>query len=323
MKKFYILLTVFTLSFLGCSESEKQETNLLKLWYNKPAKVWEEALPLGNGRLGAMVFGTVATEHLQLNEETVWAGEPGNNLPKGFKEILPQVRKLIFEGKYKEAESLTMSRVPRHAPKWNNYGMPYQTVGDLYIEFPGQENVKNYYRELDIQNAISSTIYSVNGVSYKREYFISAPDQVMVVRVSASEKGKISCNLKADSPHTIFNIKTDGDQLILSGQGEDLDNKRGKVKFETIVKPVIVGGTIAADTSSLQIQNADSLTLFISIGTNFKNYKDISGNEAEIAKAYLNKAIAKSYESLKESHIKDYRTYFDRVSLDLGVTDSI
>ena len=131
MKK-QILWLSFLLLLVSCSLPSKQNENLLKLWYNKPASQWEEALPTGNGRLGAMIFGDPQTEHLQLNEETVWAGEPGNNLPTGFKEILPQVRKLLFEGKYEEAEALTMSRLPRHAPEGNNYGMPYQTVGDFY-----------------------------------------------------------------------------------------------------------------------------------------------------------------------------------------------
>jgi alpha-L-fucosidase 2 len=118
-----LFIGVFAFSVLFSCKAE-QNDNQLKLWYNKPATAWEEALPIGNGRLGAMIFGGVNDEKLQLNEETVWAGEPGNNLPRGFKEILPEVRKLIFEGKYKQAEDLTMTCVPRHAPEWNNYECP-------------------------------------------------------------------------------------------------------------------------------------------------------------------------------------------------------
>ncbi|MFC0877844.1 glycoside hydrolase N-terminal domain-containing protein [Saccharicrinis sp. FJH2] len=325
---------IFKLSFLvaigfglwSCSvrdRNEENEMNPMKLWYENPAQVWEEALPLGNGRLGAMVFGSTGTEQIQLNEETVWAGEPGNNLPKGFKEILPEVRKLIFQGKYKEAEALTMTRIPRHAPEWNNYGMPYQTVGDLLIHFPGHEHYTSYYRELNIENATSSTTYEVDGVTYKREYFISAPDQIMLIRLSASEPGKISCDIDATTPHTVFSKKVEGKKLILSGKSEDADDKTGKVDFATEVQPVLVGGTLTDDGEKLTIQDADTLTLFVSIGTNFINYKDISGDAFAKAESYLKPAIKKDYSSVKSDHIKDFRSYFDRVTLDLGATDSI
>lgn len=184
---FLLLLACLTASF---TVDKIKKVNLQKLWYTNPAERWEEALPLGNGRLGAMVFGSPELEHLQLNEETVWAGEPGNNIPKGFSEVLPQVRKLIFEEKYKEAEVLAMSKVPRKALADNNYGMPYQTVGDLWINFPALKNVSNYYRELDLQNAISSVTFEKDGTRYKREYFASAIDQVIVVRLTASKKEK-------------------------------------------------------------------------------------------------------------------------------------
>ncbi len=322
MKRLIYVIGCFLL-LASCSKDNGTKNNLLKLWYTKPASAWEEALPLGNGRLGAMVFGTVEKERLQLNEETVWAGEPGNNLPKGFKELLPEIRKLIFEGKYKEAEELTMSVTPRHAPEWNNYGMPYQTLGDLYIEFEGQDDYSNYYRELDIKNAVSSISYQIDGVSFKREYFISAPDQVMVVRLTASEKGQISCKLKADSPHTQYEVSTLNEQLILSGKGEDVDNKKGKIRFYTAVKPVVSGGVLIQGDDHLEIKNADAVSIFISTGTNFKNYKDISGDEIKVSEDYLVNAIDKTYETLKSTHVKDYRNYFDRVELDLGITDSV
>ena len=137
-----------------------------------------------------MVYGTPGVEHLQLNEETVWGGCPGNNLPKGFSEILPGVRKLLFEGKYKEAETLLATRFPRHAPADNNYGMPYQTVGDLWMEFPGHENVGEYYRELDIANALASVSYKLDDVSFKREYLSTAVDQVIAVNLTADKPGK-------------------------------------------------------------------------------------------------------------------------------------
>lgn len=298
-------------------------SNPMKLWYNKPASVWEQALPIGNGRLGAMVFGRADADHLQLNEETVWAGEPGNNLPEGFNEILPQTRQLIFDGKYKEAEDLVMSRVPRRAPATNNYGMPYQTVGDLWIEFPQLANVTHYYRELDLRHAVSSVSFEHDGVSYKREYLASAVDQVIVVRLTASQKGKISFNLKASSPHTVTKVWVEGQQLVMTGKGEPVDNKAGKVVFDARFLPVIEGGKLAKTDSTIQVEGANAATIYISIGTNFKSYNDISGDAAAVALRYLQPAAKRSFDQIKKAHQTEYSRYFDRVELNLGATDSI
>ncbi len=217
------------LLFYSCSTQNTDSGSYMKLWYDAPAEHWEEALPIGNGRLGAMVFGNPGREHLQLNEETVWAGEPGNNLPEGFKEILPEARELLFDGEYKEAEDLIMTRFPRHAPEDNNYGMPYQTVGDLWMEFPGHENVENYYRELDIANALSKVSYDLDGVTYKREYLSTPVDEVMAVRFTASKKGKVGFTMKTSSPHTRKEVYVDGKTLVLNGKGEDRRIKKEKL----------------------------------------------------------------------------------------------
>ena len=325
-QKLYKMIVIFFVipCFLFASpQNESESQKYMRLWYNKPAEAWEEALPLGNGRLGAMVFGGTVQERLQLNEETVWAGEPGNNLPRGFNEILPQAWKLIFEGKYKEAETLIFTCFPRHAPEWNNYGMPYQPVGDLFIEFPGHETVQDYYRELDIQNALAKTTYSVDGVKFTRETFTSFPDQVVIVRLSANQKGAISCNLKMNSPQIKSQISVGNKQLILTGTSGDAENKKGKVQFETIVEPVLKGGTLAETDSSMQIKGADEVTIYISIGTNFNNYKDLSGDAHKRAFLYLSSAIKRDYASEKVEHIKAYRKYFDRVKLDLGINDAV
>jgi len=316
---FLLLLPVALL--LSCTRQD--DKNLMKLWYDKPAGIWEEALPIGNGRLGAMIFGTPSTEHLQLNEETVWAGEPGNNIPGGFREILSEVRSLIFEGKYKEAQDLVMSRIPRNAPDTTNYGMPYQTVGDLWIDFPNQGEIKEYYRDLDIANAISSVCYEADGVKYKREYFATVVDQVIAIRLTANKKGKINFTLRASSPHTVTKVKVDGNTLVLSGKSEPKENKKGKVEFNARFLPEVDGGQVEKTDSTLTVRNADAATVYISIGTNFRNYKDISGNASEMAGNYLKGVIAKSYNTIREAHIHHYRNYFDRVHLDLGVTDSV
>lgn len=309
--------------FSSCSTGTQQAENKLKLWYNKPASVWEEALPIGNGRLGAMIYGGPETDQLQLNEETVWAGEPGNNLPEGFNEILPQARKLLFDGKYQEAEDLVMSRVPRQAPPTNNYGMPYQTVGDLRIEFPQLKNVTNYYRELDIQQALSAISFTKDGVDYKREYLASAVDQVIAIRLTASEKGKISFKLTANTPHPVYQLQVEGDQLVLTGKGESVDNKTGKIGFDARFLPLIEGGKLEKTDSTIQVEGADAATIYISIGTNFKSYNDVSGDAKAVATSYLQQAATKTFDQVKEAHIADYRRYFDRVELNLGVTDSV
>lgn len=308
---------------ISCTRQPAPETNHLKLWYNNPASTWEEALPIGNGRLGAMVFGGAETDHLQLNEETVWAGEPGNNLPEGFYDILPQARKLIFEEKYKEAEDLVMSRVPRQAPPSNNYGMPYQTVGDVWLEFPELKNVTNYYRDLDIQQAVSSVSFVQDGVGYKREYLASAVDQVIAVRLTASEKGKISFKLTANTPHRVSQVQVEGDQLVLTGKGEPADNKAGKIEFDARFLPLVEGGKLEKTDSTIQVEGADAATIYISIGTNFKNYNDLGADAGIVSQNYLQQARIKRFDDIKKAHIADYRHYFDRVELDLGVTDSV
>ncbi|MEA5128477.1 MAG: glycoside hydrolase family 95 protein [Proteiniphilum sp.] len=311
------------LLFCGCAQPRPRESRLMRLWYDKPAENWEEALPIGNGRLGAMIFGTVESEHLQINEETVWAGEPGNNLPEGFYEVLPQIRKLITEGKYKEAQDLAMTRIPRHADGNVNYGMPYQTVGDLIIDFEEKGEISNYYRDLDIQNAISSVSYEAGGVSYKREYFATAIDQVMVIRLTADKKGKINFTLKAQSPHPDNNVSVENNMLVLKGKSGNADNKTGRVEFDARILPLPEGGEITTTENAVQVKNANSATIYLSIGTNFKNYKDISGDAEAVSKEYLAKVWSKSYKAVRDEHVAHYRAYFDRVELDLGVTDAV
>ncbi|UII35099.1 glycoside hydrolase family 95 protein [Fulvivirga ulvae] len=303
---------------LALTWSVAQPKEPLKLWYDEPAENWNAALPIGNGRIGAMVFGHPGREKLQLNEETVWAGEPGNNLPAGFKEVLPQVRELLFAGKYKEAQDLLMSKVPRHAPAENNYGMPYQPVGNLYIDFPGHEKVKKYYRDLDISNAVAKVSYELSGTNYTREIISSFTDQVIVVRITADKPGSISCNLSLDSPHEKYSTEVMGGMLALSGTSGDQDNKKGKIRFEALVKPEIKGGKLVTRHDQVAIEKADTVTLYLSMGTNFKRYNDISGDEMETARQFLAKAMEKDYMQIKADHIRHYKQYFDRVSLRVG-----
>lgn len=302
--------------------AQQPVVNSMSLWYDKPASNWNEALPIGNGGLAAMVFGGVATERLQLNEETIWAGEPGNNILPNVHEPIQRMRELLFEGKYKEAQDLSNETFPRQAPSNTNYGMPYQTAGNLFIKFPHQGQEVNYRRDLDISKAVSSVSYRMNGVNYKREFIAALSDKVIVVRLTADKPGSISCTLSLDSPYKSYFVQTQNKKLLLSGLSGSLDNKKGKVRFQVQVLPKTEGGSLTSTDSTIQISNANAVTIYIAIGTNFKSYKDLSGNEVEKAAAAMLPALQKSYSALKKAHVSAYKKYFDRVSLNLGTTEA-
>lgn len=314
-----LLFTLLAVSLVGCVA--KEEKNPMKLWYDKPAANWEEALPIGNGRLGAMIFGTIESEQLQLNEETVWAGEPGNNIPEDFKSVLPKVRELIFKEKFKEAQDLATSRIPRKAGEGMNYGMPYQTVGNLFIDF-GHQEVSNFYRDLDIANALSSVSYVADGVTYRREYLSSVDDQVIAIKLSADKKGALNFVLRIDSPQPSSSVSTEDHCLVLDGTSGSFESKTGKVVFQTRVLPVVDGGEIEDGETSIKISNANSAVIYVSIGTNFNSYKDISGDAVARAKGFLAGATSTTYGDIRNRHIAKYRSLFDRVSLDLGCTEA-
>lgn len=293
----------------------------LKLTYNKPAENWNEALPIGNGRLGAMVFGGAIQEHLQLNEETIWAGEPGNNIPKNTFDSIQKVRRLINEYQFEKAQDLTNKTFPRQAPKNLNYGMPYQTMGDLFLDFKGHENFKNYTRTLDIEKAISSVSYDVNGVIFKREIFSSFADNVIIIKLSSNKKGSLNFSINASTPHKINSIFTEKNQLVINGTSGSVDNKVGKINFKTVAFPVLKGGKLTSTKDKLEISGADEVVIYVSIATNFNKYNDLSGNPDARVSDYLNKALSKKYNDELKAHVEKYQKYFKRVNLDLGTTE--
>jgi alpha-L-fucosidase 2 len=296
-----------------------QSNTYLKLWYLHPAKQWVEALPVGNGRLGAMVYGNPINEVIQLNENTVWAGQPYRNDNPDAKEALPEVRKLIFEGKYKEAQDLVNQKFISKISS----GMPYQTVGNLKLRFPGHENYSNYYRELDLEKAVVSTRYTLNGVNYSTRVFSSYPDQVIIVRISADKPGSVSFSATMDRPSKV-NVSTIGsDVLVLSGKTNDFEKIIGNVLFEAKVKILTSGGAVSSVDTALNVTRADAATIYISMASNFINYNDISGNADERASTYLQNSLKNNYDQALKDHIADYQKYFKRVSLNLGVTDSV
>ena len=312
MKKIF-LFVIFQLFLSGVWS---QETNL-KLWYNKPAKNWDEALPIGNGRLSAMVFGQPAKEQLQLNEETVWSGGPGNNTNPNIKKYIPQITKLLFEKKYEEAGRLAYDKVYS-----TNNGQKFQPVGNLWIDFPSQGNVSNYYRDLNIEDAVSSVKYKADGVNYTRQFFSSFTDNVIIARLTADKPGKISFSLGIDC-QLRSKVNVSKDNIIdLSGITDDHDGVLGQVRFHALVKPVCEGGNISISEDKLIVKNANAATIYISIATNFKNYKDITGNAFAKADSILKKATVVHYKTALNNHSNYYHKYFNRVSLDLGTTDA-
>jgi len=312
-KLFVFVLLCFTLPALA------QNTDL-KLWYNKPAgMVWEAALPIGNGRLAGMVYGNPDKECIKLNEGTVWSGGPNRNDSETALAALPDVRKLIFEGKNKEASDLALQKIKSN--KIN--GMQFQPVGNLYLAFAGHGQYSNYHRELNLEHAVATTTYTANGVKYKRETFVSLPDQIMVMRLTADKQASVSFVANMNSTQRAT-VSTKGkDELVLSGISGDKDGVKGKIKFQSLVKFKNDGGKVSSTDSTVTVTAANSVTIYIAIATNFVNYNDVSANEESRANAYLDKAVLKSYDQLLAAHLTVYQKYFDRVKLNLGATDSV
>ncbi|HOV72225.1 MAG TPA: glycoside hydrolase family 95 protein, partial [Dysgonamonadaceae bacterium] len=285
-----------------------------KLWYDRPASTWTEALPLGNGRLGAMVFGNPAIEQIQLNEETLWAGQPNNNPNPEALEYLPKIRDLVFAGKYVEAQDLATEKVMSKT----NSGMPYQAFGDLRLSFPGHGAYTNYSRELDLDSAKVSIRYNVDGTTFTREIFSTFTDQVIIIRLTADKAHSISFNAQMTSPHPDVKIGTGDDFISLSGISSSHEGLKGKVNFHGRVSAKTVNGNVIYRDGVLSIKDADEAILYVSIATNFVNYKDISGDEVKRATDALAKAKIQNYDMAKKDHITFYRKYFDRVALFLG-----
>ena len=312
----YIFLII--LGICALQNTAAQETTDLKLWYDEPAEIWNEALPLGNGRLGAMVFGDPAVERLQLNEETIWAGSPNSNSHDEALPVLPKVRQLIFEGNYAEAQELATEKIMSQT----NNGMPYQTFGSVYISFPGHQDYTNYYRDLDINDAIAKVHYDVNGITYTREILTAFKDQVIALKLSASQPGAITCNVFMNSPFDKTLTATEKNEVSLSGTTSTWEDQKGRVKFMGRMEAKNEGGKLAVKNGIISIENADSATLYISIATNFKNYQELTEDQEAKSKSYLNNATLKDFETIKADHTAYYKSFFDRVSLDLGITEA-
>ena len=304
-------------SLLLCVNAASAQTSPYKIWYEQPAGYWEEALPIGNGRIAAMVFGNPETEQIQLNEETVSAGSPYQNYNKEGKASLAEIRRLIFEGKYEEAQLMGGEKLLSQVGN----EMPYQTVGSLNIRYDGHKEYTDFYRDLDIDQAVSTTRYKVNGVEYVQEAFASFTDQLIIINIRASKPKAIQCDLFFTTPMPDPKVSVQPKNMLrLEGITSGSKFFPGKVHYCADLKVNNRGGQVVASDTMLQVKNATEVTLYISMATNFVNYKDISANPYERNAVYMKNA-GKNYQKAKAAHIAAYREQYDRVKLDLGWTE--
>lgn len=327
MKRIAFLVAV---CFAGFVVSGQNDPNL-RLWYNKPAKAWEEALPLGNGKTGAMVFGKVKSERYQLNDNTLWSGfpDPGNN-PNG-PTVLPQVRQAVFAGDYTKAAEL-----------WKKMQGPYSArylpLGDLLLHFPTTDTIgTQYYRDLDLNNATATVRYTTGGVQYQRQAFTSFPDKVMMIRLTANKSASVSFTAALTSKLHYSVKATANNQLILTGKAPkfvanresepqqivyDEDAKGEGMNFEIHLYIKTEGGTVKQAGDQLTVTGANAVTIYLTEATSFNGFNRSPGKEGKNpaieAGANLKKALAFSWDQLKQRHITDYQSLFNRVKLNLG-----
>lgn len=313
------IVVFLCLTVLSASVHAQNQSNL-KLWYTKPSgNIWENALPIGNGRLGAMIYGNVVTETIQLNEHTLWSGSPNQNDNPLALDSLAAIRKLIFDGKQKEAEKLANNVIISK----KSHGQMFEPAGELHLVFKDHENYTNYYRELDIERAVSKTSYTVRDVTYTREALASFPDRVVVMHLTASKPNHISFTAFYTTPQPKVEIKVSSSkQLTFAGTTIDHEGVKGMVRFKGIAEFKAVGGSISSNDTSITVKDANEVTIYISIATNFNNYQDITGNENERAVSYLTKATTKSYSEICKAHIAAYQKYFNRVKFNLETTEA-
>jgi alpha-L-fucosidase 2 len=283
----------------------------LKLWFNQPAKEWNEALPVGNGRLGAMIFGNVNAERLQLNESSVWSGSAVDFVNPQSKNALAQIRKLLFEGKYAEAELLANANLMGD----KKVASSYQTLGDLTLTFTHDEQtVHNYRRELNLEDAIAKVQYTVGRTNYTREIFSSAVDQVIVVRLTADKPNALSLAINLSRPGNNASIKLDkGVQWM-----REHVNAGSGVRMAAGVKLIVEGGQADSITSQLAVSKANAVTILISAATDYRD----KGYE-QLAATQISKASSLSFAELKERHVNDYQKYFKRVAFELETSDEV
>ncbi|GAB2602626.1 glycoside hydrolase N-terminal domain-containing protein [Streptomyces capparidis] len=289
----------------------------MALWYDEPAGTdWLRALPIGNGRLGAMVFGNTDTERLQLNEDTVWAGGPHDSANPRGAAALPEIRRLVFQNQWAQAQDL-INRTMLGSPAGQ---LAYQPVGDLRLAFPGTGAISQYQRWLDLTTAVTAVSYTAGGVRYHREVIASAPDQVIAVRLTADVPRSITFTATFASPQNTTVSTPDSTTIGLSGISGTMEGIAGSVRFLALARAVVQGGSTSSSGGTLRVTGADSVTLLISIGTGYVDFRNVNGDYQGIARRHLDAARSIAYEQLRDRHVADYQRLFGRTTIDLGRT---
>lgn len=308
---------MFALPLFAADQTVSPETTI---WFDQPATVFTESSPMGNGRLGAMMFGGVDDERIVLNESSVWSGSPQDaDRPDAYK-VLPEIRKLLLEGKNPEAEALVNANFTCQGPGSGGaqYGC-YQVLGNLHLTFAGDTNapVTDYRRALDLNDAVTSLKYNRGGVEFQREMFVSKPDEVMVLRLSADKAKQISFSAKLDRPERFETTADSSSSLLMTGVLDSGTTNNG-VRYVARVSVLNEGGTVSVSGNTVDVSNADSVVLLISAGTDYVGFSGRQTKDPFTATLNdLKLAAAKSYKTLRQAHVADYQKYFKRVSLQL------
>ena len=309
MKHFKTYLGAMALALSGC-QSATDSCETTELWYAQPAEVWMESLPIGNGRLGAMTYGGIEEEKLALNESTMWSGQynENQNIPFG-REKMNQLRKLFFEGKLSEGNRIAGDNLHGNQTSFGTH-LP---IGDLKMQFIYPEGkVTDYRRSLSLDEAVSSVSFNSGGVNYKREYFATNPDNVLVLRLTADKQKSITMNMGLDLMRQA-DLSVEDNQLVFTGKVDFPLHGPGGVCFEGRIAVLADNGEVKMEQSEVGIKEADAVTLIVDVRTDYKSpdYKTLCADGVE-------KAAAKSYDELKQAHIKDYNTLYNRVSIHFG-----
>ncbi len=309
-----LVFSFFVISFLFVSVSAKCQDSL-RLWYNKPAGTWNEALPIGNGRLAAMVYGNPGNEHVQLNEETIWTGHPHNNVIEAHAPVIDTLRKMLFAQKYPQAQAYSKQHI-----KAAQNGMSYQPAGDLFLQFGGHEQVTDYYRDLNISNATARVCYKSGDVTYTRTYLTSFEDGLLVIQCTADRPKSLSFSVNLGSAQVNHKTGVKDGNLVLTGAPAVSEGLEPAIRYEIAAKVKITDGKIIYSDTSILVTGATTATVYVSIGTNFISYRDVSGDAHNRAIGYLNKGSKKNFSKIEQSHIEHYQRFFNRMTLDLGRT---
>lgn len=306
----------------------KPNSDSTVLWYKQPAKVWSDAMPLGNGRLGAMVFGEPEKERILLNEETVWTGGPYNPTNVEGAKHIQEIRQLVFEGNYAKAHWA----FGRYLMGYPVEQQKYQPLGDLKLEFQGHKDVADYRRDLDMDTAVASVEYTHGKVTYKREVLVSNVDQVVAMRLTANKPGQISFKAQLtgyrNGAHSNYGSEQfrmepiSPDTLELAGHTSSYLGIEGKIRYYARAKFIVDGGSMEVDYNSLMVSGADAVTIIIPAATNFVNYRDVSASEKERVMTTLKSVAGKSYGQIKKDHIAAHQKLFRRVSIKMESTPS-